>query len=356
MDNTIAFSSVELKRAEYLRAQKALRELVLNNEDLDITEILTVENVEEALIDNDCDDTVRMQLCIFIKEGNVTRYITQTEPGLCSLEYNNIILSTTERTGLDQTTVIALLNVILGALSIAPEQHDSVRISNGKMQPIKAVTSKGDEAALLRVRLILEEYASGDDVEERDLEKTLKDLNRMADAGIPDALYMKGVCYLVGIATPKDPIEARRYLMAAARGGSSEANAVLGDACFEKTGFNLGSMTEAYERYTAFGATALSEKRQNNLKTLIEERELNTKLFVFNVLAFFGSIILNAILAGGTFTDGKKHLFFGILAIVLSLGLLILSYLEFRKWAYDEQRWVIPGYVIITLLLMLIVL
>ncbi len=349
-------NSVEFRQNEYQKAANALRDLVKQSQEQDIKEVLSVDNVSRVLQEAQCDDVVRMQLCVFIREGNVTRYVTQKNPGVCSIECNNIVMSATERSGLDQRTVIALLNVILYALSMAPEQRYSVKVSDGKLSSIWAVTAQKDESTLRNIRIALDEYVNNG--QSSNITKALDDLNTMADAGIPEALFLKGKCYYEGIGMPKDTKAAYPFLVAACRGGSAEANALLGDYNFEQPEISClhKSKTEAYERYTALGAVALSEKRQNNLKALIEEKSMNQKFVAFNFLAFVVSIILNTLLAKGFFISGQRHVFWGVIAVIFSTATFGLSVFEFIKRPFDEQRWVVPTLVIITLLLMLIVL
>ena len=347
-------NSVEFRHDEYQKAANVLRDYVKQSQEGDIREVLSVDNVSRVLHEAQCDDVVRMQVCIFIREGNVTRYVTQKNPGVCSIECNNIVMSATERSGLDQRTVVKLLNVILYALSMAPEQRYSIKIDEGKLSGIWAVTAKKDEHTLRNIRTALDEFVNNG--RSNDISHALDDLNTMADAGIPEALYLKGKCYYEGIGIPKDTKAAYPYLVAACRGGSAEANALLGDYEFEQPDMGFLFKTEAYERYTALGAVALSDKRQKNLKALIEERSMNQKFVVFNFLAFVASVILNVLLAKGVFISGKRHIFWGVIAIAFSTAVFGLSIFEFIKWPFDEQRWVVPALVIISLLLMLIVL
>lgn len=347
-------SSVEFRQNEYQKAANALRNFVRQSQEQDIQEVLSIDNVSRVLQEAQCDDIIRMQMCIFVREGNVSRYVTQKDPGVCSIECNNIVMSATERSGLDQRTVIALLNVILYAFSMAPEQRYSVKVSDGKLSSIWAVTSEKDEHTLRNIHTALDEYVNNG--RSNDISHALDDLNTMADAGIPEALYLKGKCYYEGIGMPKDAKAAYPYLVAACRGGSAEANALLGDYNFEQPDIGFLLKTEAYERYTALGAVALSEKRQNNLKALIEERSMNQKFVIFNFLAFVASIILNILLAKGVFINGQHHTFWGVMAIIFSTAAFGLSIFEFAKWPFDEQRWVVPTLAIISLLLMLIVL
>ena len=347
-------NSVEFRQEEYQKAGNALRGLVKQSQGRDITQVLTVDNVSKALQEKNCDEIVRMQMCIFMREGNVARYITQNKLGVCSIEYNNIVMSATERSGLDQRTVIALLNVVLYALSKEPEQRYSAKVSDEKLSGIWAITSKLDEQNLRNVRAALNEYV--DNGHRNDIAHVLDDLNIMANAGIPEALYLKGKCYYEGIGMPKDTSAAYPYLAAACHGGSAEANAMLGDYYFERQDISFLFKTEAYERYTALGAVALSEKRQDNLKALIEERAMNKKFVVGNFLAFIIAMVLNVLLTKGVFLGGQRHIFWGVVAIIFSMAVFGFSVFEFIKWPYDEQRWVVPALGLIILLLMLIAL
>lgn len=351
--------SAEFRQEEYQKAANALREMVKQSQEQDITEVLTVENVSNTLQQADCDEVVCMQMYIFMREGDVTRYVTQKNPGVCSIECNNIVMSAAERSGLDQRTVIALLNVILYALSMAPEQRYSVKVENGQLSTVLAAITTKDERTLRNIRTVLNEYEYGNEEESEeennDIVQALDDLNTMANAGIPEALFLKGKCYFEGIGMPKDQSAAFPYLVAASRGGSAEANAMLGDYYFEQPNIRSLNKTEAFERYTALGAVALSEKRKRNLKALIEERSLNRKLVVINFLAFVASVVLNILLTKGVFSADKRHIFLGIVAIFFSTVVYGASVYEFIKRPYDEQRWVIPALIVITLIFILII-
>lgn len=352
---SIHTSSAEFRKEEYQKAADILRNLVKSSADQDITEVLTAENASKALQDAGCDELVRMQIYLFMREGNIMRYISQNNPGICLIDYNRIVLSATERSGLDQRTVIALLNVILYAISVSTELRFSNRISSGKPSAIWAVTSRRDEETLRGIRDVLDKYTAEPDTE-INISNHLADLNRLADAGIPDALYLKGKCYFEGIGTAKDPVAAYQYLDAACRGGSAEANAMLGDYYFYPSDTHLPDPTEAYERYTALGSVALSEQRQKNLKALMEERSLNYKFVVINFVAYIAMFVLNILVAQGMFSGGQSHWFWGTVSLIFLTAVFSLSVLLFIRKPYGDQHWAVPTFAVIALLLMLVAL
>ena len=103
---------------------------------------------------------------------------------------------------------------------------------------------------------------------------------RMVQSGIPEAQYLKGLCYLDGIGTEKNPSKGFKHIMAAARAGHAEANAYMGDYYFNNEGFK--DYTLAFEYYTQIGAIALSQERRENVKVILSAKKQNIIELIIN--------------------------------------------------------------------------
>ena len=295
-----------------------------------------LEAVENSLKSGNCDATATRQILLFLQTSNIVRYIPQTQTGISMIDVNNIIFRTENESGLNKDIVNRILVVVLYALSL-PTALETVVIptASGTRYNDKAIESSDKyEDKLTEIKKAI----LANDIEK--LTPLLPELNRMAENGYAEALYQKGLCYYNACGVEENISEAIKYFDMAAHNGCISAYATLGDCYFQN---EIPNYTKAFECYTALGAIANSKKRQENIKTILEEKRVNVKLLAANIVFVIAIIIFNVFLAKGSFSAyGETRVFAAIVSIVLSLAALSLSVFSFIKMRFNSIRWVTP--------------
>lgn len=295
-----------------------------------------LDAVESSLKSGGCDPAAMRQILLFLQTGNIARYLPQTQTGVSMIDVNNIIFRTECESGLNKDVVKKILVAVLYALSL-PTALETVAIptASGTQYQDKRLESseKYDQKLAETKKAILAN-------DEKALTPLLPELNRMADNGYAQALYQKGLCYYNACGAEKNVAEAEKYFDMAARNGCVEAYAALGDCCFQK---EIPNYTRAFECYTALGAIANSKERQENIKTILEEKRVNAKLLAANFVLVAALVVFNVFLAKGSFSAyGETHVFAAAASIVLSLAAFSLSVFSLIKKRFNSIRWATP--------------
>jgi len=307
--------------------------------------------LEAQLKEKHCDEKTLYQVLLVIKVSNFNRYIPQIRTGISMVDINNIVSCTEKETGFSKKTIKAVLSSIFYGLSL-PTALESVVLPADKGEIIKDV-------ALIE----FEQYESklkeiDRAINERDNEKIVEyaaDLELMAKAGHPEALYLKGLCYYCGIGTEENFHEAQRYLQTAAKGGSIRANALLGDLYFNER--TLPDYDRAFKHYTVIGAVAFSPKRQKNVQIILQQKDTNVVDVGLSVALWVVMLIFNIMLGSGTFSfDGASHWITAIISIVLSTAVLAFGVLDFLRTKYNSVKWIVPCMAVVTMLFAMIAL
>ncbi len=290
----------------------------------------------ELLNGDGCAPTVVDQLVLFIRSSNITDYIPQSETGIRLTDVNNILSCAQEHSGLTATVIKELTVAVLYALSL-PTTLTRTYIPAQKGYK---VTDAVFESSAEYDRIIREADTAFRDKNEAAMKLLLPRLNRMADNGCADAQYAKGMCYFSGFVTEKDDDEAVRYFEMAGRNGSIMAYGALGDYYFDAA---VPNYTKAFEYYTMLGAAATTSERRQKLRIILAEKVLNNKVMTANCLLTAALIIFQVLLAMGRFSAyGATHLVWPVIAIVLSLLSLAVSFLSFIRLRYNGIQWATP--------------
>ncbi len=329
------------KDSKYLAAGELLRVIIRENG----TQVLKdCSALETMLLDRKCDTTIVYQLLLMLNSSNVVRYIPQQSTGISMIDINNIIICAEKDTGLSRNTVKALLSALLHGLSI-PTDMMSVTIPNTEGYSQKDVAlvdfeKYQDDIAVLNEAL--------NEKDEEIITKYADTLELLVKAGHPEALYIKGVCHLYGIATIEDKKMAKKYLYAAYRSGCTRAGAMLGDVSYNN-GFL--SNTKTFKYYTALGAIALDDERKSRIKALLYQKTCNKKTLIFATILLLISAIFSVLCGSGTFSvNNTVRLGMIITPILLNFGVLITGIVLSIKYKYDNIKWLLPTIVAITML------
>ncbi len=329
------------KDNKYLAVGELLREIIRESGPQILKDISALET---ALNEKKCNTTVTYQLLLMLSSSNVARYIPQQSTGISMIDINNIIVYTEKETGLSRTTVKGLLSAVLYGLSI-PTDIASVTIPDADGYVLRDVAlvnfeNYQDDVDVLNEALI-----------ERDedlIAKYADKLELMVNAGHPEALYIKGVCCLYGIATVEDSKKAKKYLLAAYHSGCTRAGAMLGDISYNK-GFL--SNTKTFNYYTALGAIALNDERKNRVKALMHQKTCNKKTIISTIVLLLAAALFSFLCGSGILSvNGSMRVGMIITPVILNLGVLISGIVLSIKYKYDNVKWMLPAIIAITML------
>ena len=292
----------------------------------------------KALRDKKVNSIVVMQLTLLLEAGNIRNYLSQIKSGITMIDVNNMIVCAEEKTGLTKKKLKLLLTSMLYGLSL-PSAIETVVIPQSNddfVQTDKAIITADQYSK--SIENIKEAVKNKDEKKLNDLSVEFETLIK---AGIPEALYLKGMCYKIGIGTESDIKKGIKYIMAAADAGHAEANAVMGDYYFDNEyTYDFTNYTKAFNYYTQIGAVALSDERKNNLKTIIASKKQNIIQLALTGLLMIVIFVFNQNLGSGSFsTDVKTHWGWAIVSDVLCLITYGFSIYEYIKANYNKTKW-----------------
>lgn len=275
---------------EYSNLGESLRILVSEN---GIQALGEVRKVEDFLRGRGVNNLQILQLSLLLEESNLSRYLSKNPGSVSLVDINNIITCAERTTGLRRDAIRDILAAILYSMDL----------SNALVHtPVQAT---GDQIAYQDRGIVMrEKYRDIESqiiqaVNAKDTKKLLEllpDLNRLAEAGVPQALYWKGVCYDMGLGAEKNLDKVHEYMEAAARGGCPEANAYLGDYYFSK---DIPDFDTALRYYTEIGAVALNRTRQKNVRVILAAEPKNFKMLCMTGILTAILIVFNVMMAQG---------------------------------------------------------
>lgn len=315
---------------DHIALGEALKQLIAE-QGIDI--LKSSDAVSEGLKNKNISSNIIMQMILFLNASNISNYYTQTENGITMIDVNNIIICACEETGLTKKRIKYLLTAVLYALGMPTDiQFANIPSETGITEVSKCIVSPATYAEKLAD--IQKAIQSKD---EKKISNLSTDLDAFVKAGIPEAMYLKGVCHMNGIGTETDMKVAYNYFAAAANMGHAEANAALGDYYASEENRNY---TKSYEYYTQLGAVALSDERKDNLKTIIANVEQNVKQLVLSGILLVILLIFNMRMGSGMFeASGQAHWVIAVISDIILCGIYGLSIFQFKTLKYDEIKW-----------------
>lgn len=288
------------------------------------------------------DTVLAMQLGLLLEAGNIKSYLTQVKTGITMIDVNNMVTCAEAQTGLSKKSVKYLLTVMLYGLSL-PSEIATLRIpdESSYKQIDTALVNRDKYTAVLR-----DLRSAVNDKNEETVAENAAVLAEMVSAGIPEALYLKAVCYIEGIATEADHQKGFRYMQSAASAGVPEANAYLGDYYFEDD--ILCDYTTAFNYYTQIGAVAMSKERKQNLKVIVAAKRQNITQLILNGILLVLIYVFNVLVGKGGFSyNGAAHWGWAVTSMVLTTLIygLQIAQLVFRR--YNRTKWATAAMMVI---------
>ena len=304
------------------------------------------EAFSKALLEKNVDEVVVMQLSLLLEAGNIRNYLTQVKSGISMIDVNNMITCAEDETGLTKKKIKLLLTAVLYGLSL-PSAIENVIIPQGNGEFGRAdsaiISAEEYSASLEEVKQAIKNKNEGK------LKELSTSFERLVKAGVPEAMYLKGMCYKEGIGTEVDVKHSLKYLMAAADAGHAEANAVMGDYYFDSPTYDFTDYTKAFNYYTQIGAVALSDDRKDNLRAIMASNKQNIIQLILTGVLLAILFVFNQQLGMGTFsTDMKTHWGWAITSDVLSTVVYGLSIFVYTQAKYNKTKWAATTMFIIT--------
>ncbi len=338
------FHKDETEKIEQYQNLGAIIRTVISEKGIDI--LKDTEAFSKELIHKKVNSIAVMQLSLLLEAGNIRNYLTQIKSGITMVDVNNMITCAEEETGLSKTKLKLLLTAMLYGLSlpsaiekvVIPKQDGSLVRQDAAILPLDQYVNQ-----LKEIKQAVQEK------KEEILKNKSVEFERLVNAGVPEALYLKGICYQDGIGTEADMKRALPYFISAAKAGHAEANAVMGDYYFEASEYGLDDYSKAFEYYTQIGAVALSEQRKQNLLVIIASKKQNiTQLFLTGILLVV-LFIFNQQLGSGQFSlDAKAHWFWAIVSDLLCAATYGLAIWSYSIANYNRTKWAAAAMFIIS--------
>lgn len=268
------------------------------------------------------------QIELALSCDSVSKYFKSMGDLLTQTEINNIILEL-RRSGFDSDTARILTAELLYSLHIP-------QIS---LEPFITTDDSSEDAVpsdLYVPQYVykpkMEEYLNKIRQHEEFDTDQLYELKQFADADIPEASYIMGCVYNMGLGVEPDSFIAQRYIHRAAEQGYPLAYALLGDAAYNMNMYDL-----AYEYYSMPGAVALNSNRIQTMKKLMEAKKYSQKV-CFNVVLLFFVTIAFIVLAAIISPPSLLHTIFGCICGTISIFILGFVIFEHNKFPFKDLR------------------
>ncbi len=292
------------------------------------------------------DENTISQFMYILKASNIKRYIEKES--LSFIEINNIIISTENATGIKRDIVEECILAILEAIGFSTDIPKSRAIKSDNKSAIGSfvpenynVMLDNIEAAIFKIIKLNEEKSLSPEQEQIKKHQTqtitynANAFERACKQNNAKALYLRGLCYQFGVATPKMESLAKEFFIRAEQNGSIDAVKYLGD-----TEYYSENYTDAYNHYTQIGAVALDNNSQQRLINILNHRSTNKKVFALSIISYILFFVFDILLMKGTFCpSGCTHYPTGIISIVLStITFALLSFFAVKN-KYDTPKY-----------------
>lgn len=257
------------------------------------------------------------------------REILRRDPRTAQIDLDRYIQNATEETGFNRETILRLTSSIAYATGIAMNYDTRSKVhSDVTTDTVATLASSVCQSELNKFKESFEKVIIK---KSSSVQLDFDSLEPLVNVGIPKAKYYLGYCLLKGIQLEENEERGVELLREAADAGDSKAAAVLGDYYFEQGGSS--NWTKAYEYYTGFGSAALSKTRKSAIVSILNHKLYNKKILGL-CIALFIALVATVVWAPATSLYAVRP-FWGWLAIIIQLGLLVLKVMHYRVKPYD---------------------
>lgn len=246
--------------------------------------LFSSNELKDYLISKKRTETEIMQYLLVINCGNLKEHFQRNESNISSIEMNNIVIGTSQVTGLTKETVSKILEDVLYALNINYSLNKFCIPNEGNNDLIF------NESSFVPYEIIERELHKADlYAEDGSYNKAIEIYQRIAKSGSPRAMYKLGMCYYDGIGTEKSKEKGLAWLYAAAENGDPSARIKLGDYYYFNDDILKRDFSKAYELYSGPGVLAVNPRIKKNIVSIINQKKTN---FIVLVLGGFVTFLM----------------------------------------------------------------
>lgn len=233
--------------------------------------------LKDYLISKKRTETEIMQYLLVINGGNLKEHFQRNESNLSTIEMNNIVIGTSQTTGLTKETVSKILEDVLYALNInyslnkfciPNEKSNDIVIKESSFVPYEII-----ERELHKADLYIKDGSDN---------KAIEIYQRIAKSGSPRAMYKLGMCYYDGIGTEKSEEKGLAWLYAAAENGDPEARIKLGDHYYHNENILDRNFSKAYDLYSGVGVLAVNPAIKTKLVNILNQKKINLIVLIIS--------------------------------------------------------------------------
>ena len=307
----------------------ALRDALLDIRTLKGQDALLAPQVlEKELRRHGLEEAEIYRLCLLSRVQGYPQLI-QAESGQYDVE--RFVYHALRETGLRRDVVLDLAGTLasLSGMTIRAGENNGARAETPPEGMVFPIPTSFYQEELDACREPLQKAVEQGTTAAADL---LDRLRPLAAAGIPEARYYLGAYLLRRSAEEALPSEdALDLLKAAAADGEPRASAALADFYYKRR--EPGDWAEAFRRYTGFGALALNDRRRIALVDILNQKNLNRRLFQASAVLLTALALLFLVPAAPLYGAGWPWC---LAFFPLGGGLLWEAFRRFRKEPYGE--------------------
>lgn len=309
-------------------------------------------------------ESLKLQLCLIFRCSTLSHFILNSESDLSMVDFDNAVHNIIDSTGLTYKTAVTLTSDIFYACGLNLAAEYSPQLADNGIEyrlhallPSEMAAEEVKKAAEL-YDTFQEKYSadirketeksdldgnvdSGEltvSAEERknDANETIRSIQKLCEAGIPDGFYLLARCYMYGgCNTAIDREKALVYMKIAAERGHTQAAAYLGD--LYHSDIPQKDFTAAYYYYTRPGSAAMGSPQQSALRDIYKQGHANKITLIFSGAMLVLTVLFVVFFHNGMFS-GSSRLAFGVVTAVLSLALAGLTAMYHLKKKFNGIR------------------
>ena len=287
-----------------------------------------IPRLSEAMANAGASEVEVHSVCIMTQVTGF-RELLKRDPRTAQIDLDRYIQNAAEETGFNRDTILRLTSSIAYATGIAMNYDARATMkSDVTTETVATLASSVCQSELNKFKEAFEKVVIK---KSSSVQLDFDSLEPLVNVGIPKAKYYLGYCLLKGIQLEENVERGVELLREAADAGDSKAAAVLGDYYFEQGGSS--NWTKAYDYYTGFGSTALSKSRKAAIVSILNHKLYNKKMLGL-CIALFIALVATVIWAPATTLYAPRP-FWGWLAIIIQLGLLVVKIMHYKVKPYD---------------------
>lgn len=249
-------------------------------------------------------------------------------------DLNNLISQIVNSTGLRDSAAFSVAKLLFETAGIEFLIEPSPYLSNDKKITYGVRKVIPEDICEKKLELAMQ-YIQKSDTQSKGYEI----ITELAEAGVPRALYLLGK-YYYDLAKNEESVDIPYidYLIVAAEQGVSEASVILGDIYYKHFRLIGHDNTKAFYFYSKPGVSSFDLEHQEKIKDIFAQRKKNLFTVIFEII-FIVLMLVFLIIFNQGIVYGESKIFWGILNLLMSIGVLIGSIFYNKKFKYNSLKW-----------------